>query len=111
MEFTIDIEKGLTFFQQIMTGIELYMPEAKLWIGDYQFLGKTFAQVKNKLNEMNITFKEQKDGTGINIMNDSVRFYIPDIPELVDLAIIKAVYISFDLNRQSHKALLENVPK
>ncbi|WP_311970479.1 hypothetical protein [Pseudomonas baltica] len=80
----------------ILTGIEFSALKAKFWINNCQFLGKTIGQVKSRLSIMEIDFEEEEDETGINILNNAVRFYAPEMDDLVDLAKIVSIYVCIE---------------
>lgn len=80
----------------ILIGIEFSALKAKFWINNYQFLGKTIGQVKSRLSIMEIDFEGEEDETGINILNNAVRFYAPEMDDLVDLAKIVSIYVCIE---------------
>ncbi len=71
--------------------IEIYGEEGEFFFLSYQVLGKSYGELKKFLDKNNINYKYQDLGLILNHYN--MEFYIPNVDEDGDNAIVKSVYI------------------
>lgn len=80
--------------EDIVSGVEIYYPEAEFYIFGKQVLGRAVSELEIVVKDAGLDLLFENDGSGVSIKNDTVRFYAPDVGSLKGEAKIDAVYIS-----------------
>lgn len=79
--------------EDVISGVEIYYPEAEFFIFGKQVLGGTVSDLELIVKGAGAGLTYEKDGSGVNIKEDTVRFYAPDVGVMMGQAKIEAVYI------------------
>jgi hypothetical protein len=77
----------------IISGVELYYPKAKFLLYGQQVLGCTVRELRLKVQAPDLILEEDADGTGFNVKDDTVRFFVPDWLEKGELATVDSIYL------------------
>lgn len=77
----------------ILIEIELYDLDARLFISNKNVLGISCLELKEILKSLDYTYILDEENLGINIFDDTIRFYIPNIDEGESSAKVEAVLI------------------
>lgn len=62
--------------------MEVYFPNACFYYDGKQVLGLSIEAVESFFVAEGVSFEVEKDKTGINVNQNSVRFYAPDMDDL-----------------------------
>lgn len=73
--------------------IELYDLDSRMFLLDKNVLGVSYLELKQILKSLSLNYDMDNEGLGINIFNDTVRFYIPNLAEDGNNAKVEAVWI------------------
>ena len=79
--------------KNIITEVELHDLDAMFYLFNKQVLGISYKELKAILNENNICVVKDEEGLGINILKDTIRFYIPEIEEERDFAKVESIWL------------------
>ena len=78
-----------------LLGLEVYLPNACFYYDGKQVLGLSIDDIESFFVAEGVPFEVEKDKTGINVNQNSVRFYAPDMSDLGGQATVEAVYVGF----------------
>lgn len=78
-----------------LLGMEVYFPNACFYYDGKQVLGLSIEDVESYFVAEGVRFKVEKDKTGLNVNQSSVRFYAPGMSDLGRRATVEAVYVGF----------------
>ncbi|WLH54017.1 hypothetical protein [Pseudomonas tolaasii] len=78
-----------------LLGLEVYFPNACFYYDGKQILGLSIEEVERFFVAEGVSFEVEKDKTGINVNQNSVRLYAPDMGDLGGRATVEAVYVGF----------------
>lgn len=83
----------------VLAEIELYDLDARLFLSDKNVLGISYLELKEILKGLDYLYIVDDENLGVNIFDDMVRFYIPNMDEDGNNAKVEAVLIKMkDLN-------------
>lgn len=74
-------------------GIELYDLGSRFYIFNQELMNINYFEIKDILKKDKVDFFMDDEGLGINIFNDTVRFYIPKIDEYGEQAKVEAIWV------------------
>ncbi|MNY23880.1 hypothetical protein D3C86_1575640 [compost metagenome] len=78
----------------IIVGVQVYYPEGEFYFLGGQLLGVSVNELEVFLIGLGVGMEYEADKTGVNIKNNTVRFYAPDFGECGKRAKIEAVYLT-----------------
>lgn len=78
-----------------LLGLEVYLHNAFFYYEGKQILGLPIEDVESFFVAEGVSYEVEKDKTGINVDQNSVRFYAPDMNDLGGRATVEAVYVGF----------------
>lgn len=81
-----------------MSGLQINHPNALFFYEGKQLLGQSLKEAENFFVALGISYELEADKTGITVSQDSVRLYVPDMIDLGGDAIVKAIYINYEIN-------------
>lgn len=79
--------------QNFITGAEI-IGNSEFWLLGQNLIGVTVEYLKKFLSSHGFLIYIPDEGIEITIKKDSVRFYVPSMPELGNLAVVESIYVS-----------------
>ncbi|WP_285351707.1 hypothetical protein [Pseudomonas sp. ME-P-057] len=78
-----------------LLGLEVYLPNAFFYYDGKQILGLSIEDIESFFVAEGVYFEVEKDKTGINVNQNSVRLYAPDMNDLGGRATVESIYVGF----------------
>lgn len=76
-------------------GLEVYLPNAFFYYDGKQILGLSIEDIESFFVAEGVYFEVEKGKTGINVNQNSVRLYAPDMNDLGGRATVESIYVGF----------------